>query len=257
MPHSYDVSSPTHMRSHDTLSNVFSAEPRSDVACITATWCTWGFARTTTVFIEATNHWLDHKRPRLQGEKNKRKQQHRHKVAMAQITGDIKHLCRSLVKVRDRWTEARCWSYNGCRPHRHCLGSAAELMEMTPGGTWINQTTDKAPDDVPPTHTLLFWPIKPSDHPLRESAIMEPDLLGIYELIKARLGDLWWQQSETDCWSFFICEHVGGVWLRCTVCKSFTSYKGNQCELFMRCWAGRRWRGKWFLFTVYRQNFNS
>lgn len=108
-----------------------------------------------------------------------------------------------------------------------------------------------------PTHTFLFWPMKPSDHPLRESAIMEHDLLRIYELIKARLGDLWWQQSETDCWGFFICEHVGGVWLRCTVCKSFMCYKGNQCELFKRCWAGRRWRGKGFLFTVYRQNFNS
>lgn len=69
-------------------------------------------------------------------------------------------------------------------------GSAAELMEMTPGGTWINQTNNKAPDDLPPTHTFLFWPIKPSDHPLRESAIMEPDLLGIYKLIKARLEDL-------------------------------------------------------------------
>lgn len=108
-------------------------------------------------------------------------------------------------------------------PSTQRLGSAAELMEMTPGGTWINQANDKAPDGVPPTHTFLFWPIKPSDHPLRESAIMAPDLLGIYELIKAKLGDLWWQQSETDCWGLFICEHVGGVWLRCTVCKSFMS----------------------------------
>lgn len=66
---------------------------------------------------------------------------------------------------------------------------AGELMKMTLGGMRINQANNKAPDGLPPYSP---WPIKPSDHPFRDSAIMEPALKlrgpGIYEIIKARLG---------------------------------------------------------------------